>query len=167
MGRRGERLPVEALTRRARHPPGGSGSQGLDHGLGEPGRVAHEGGGDLRFDAIALMGEDGGRHTHRLFSDLIDSMPVGWPPGTPARLSCTQEAKRNSRGEWRSAGRAQRPSRRWASRSRFKRPRASTQSGRSLTKRAKSISSTMGVTSKRETGTRTPEMPLEPEQSTY
>jgi hypothetical protein len=48
-------VPVEDLDLIARQPPWVTSPQGFDHGLGECGRVPHEGSGYLRFDAIELI----------------------------------------------------------------------------------------------------------------
>jgi hypothetical protein len=73
-------ITIEHLDLIARQPPRVAGSQSLDYGLGECRRVPYEGRRHLRFDAIKLVVEGGGRHPNSVFVGLIGSMHRGMHP---------------------------------------------------------------------------------------
>ena len=77
---RGQMIAIEDLDLIAGQPTWVTGPQGLDHGLGERGGVAHQGGGHPGFDAIELVVQGGGRHPNGVFVGLIGGMDGGMDP---------------------------------------------------------------------------------------
>jgi hypothetical protein len=73
-------IAIEYFDLIARQPPGLTGPQGLDDGLGERRRISYEGRRHARFDAIELGVEGGRRDPQRVFLRLIGSMHGGMNP---------------------------------------------------------------------------------------
>ena len=73
-------MAIQDLALRARQPPGVTGPQGRDHGLGKRGRVPYERGGYPRCAALERMVQGRGRHPKGGCVGLIRRMHGGRDP---------------------------------------------------------------------------------------